>query len=330
MCKFTASGLLAVLALCVAVAGCDTKPAPIGYWRRKAKKIIAVAPGDAEEVAAVTAAKKARVNYRYRLSVLRGYYDKVGNADRYIWAGKELNNLDEAQWFRWTGVPEIVPPTGESLADADERLLVEYVLEARKAYRQAMENLVDFYRGRNDAEKLATVRRVQQRLDPVHTYMYFFSAEAPGAQLRPLKVIPAADALYAKALSAHKWGKFLPVVTLYSKQREALSLFLELIEKYPTSTRSPLAAFYVGHIYREYFNEDVRAVMWYQRAWQWDPDIQIGARFQAAAVYDFRLQNHKKAMELYRDVLEYEHRSASNRRYARQRILELTEKEEQD
>jgi tetratricopeptide (TPR) repeat protein len=330
MCKIATSGMLAVLALSVVVVGCDTKPAPIGYWRHKTKKIIAVAPGDAEEVAAVTDAKKARVNYRYRLSVLRGYYDKVGNADRYIWAGKELINLNEAQWFRWTGVPVIVPPTGESLADADERLLVEYVLEARKAYRQAMENLVDFYRDRNNAEKLVTVRRVQQRLDPVRTYMYFFIAEAPGAQLRPLKVIPAADALYARATSAHKWGKPLPAVTLYSKQRQALSLFLELIEKYPNSTRSPLAAFRIGHIYREYFNEDVRAVMWYQRAWQWDPDIQVGARFQAAVVYDFRLQNHKKALELYRDVLEYEQRSASNRRYARQRILELTEKEEQD
>ncbi|MDP7636624.1 MAG: extracellular solute-binding protein, partial [Phycisphaerae bacterium] len=52
MCKIATSGMLAVLALSVVVVGCDTKPAPIGYWRHKTKKIIAVAPGDAEEVSA--------------------------------------------------------------------------------------------------------------------------------------------------------------------------------------------------------------------------------------------------------------------------------------
>ncbi len=52
MCKIATSGMLAVLALSVVVVGGDTKPAPIGYWRHKTKKIIAVAPGDAEEVSA--------------------------------------------------------------------------------------------------------------------------------------------------------------------------------------------------------------------------------------------------------------------------------------
>ena len=63
--------------------------------------------------------------------------------------------------------------------------------------------------------------------------------------------------------------------------------------------------------------------MWYRRAWQWDPKIQLGARFQAAVVYDYRLKNKDKAFELYQAVLLHEHQDASNRRFAQQRIAEL-------
>ena len=323
MAKITVLGKVAVLAACAAVVGCDMKPGKVSTrWYRRSIKTLAVTPGDAAEVAAVTAVEKARVQYRYRLTVLKGYYDKVGNADRYTWVSNELKNLDEAQWFTWTGAPQIVPPSGESLADADPRLLVEYVLAARKAYKQAMEELAGLYEGK-DAFKAKVVARVRERLDPVRTYMYFFSAEAPAENLRPVAVVPAADALFDKALKAYRRGSLVPLAADYKRQRKALRLFLELIEKYPTSTKSPPAAFYIGHIYREYFNEDVRAVMWYRRAWQWEPKIQLGARFQAAVVYDYRLQNKEKAFELYKAVLVHEHQDVSNRRFAQQRIAEL-------
>ena len=159
----------------------------------------------------------------------------------------------------------------------------------------------------------------------MRTYVYFFSAEAPPENMRPVKVIPAAEELYSKAISLYKQASLVPLVPNYKKQRQALRLFLTITEQHPTSTRSPLAALYIGHIYREYFNENVRAVMWYQRAWKWDPRIQIGARFQAAVVWDYRLHNLEKALELYQAVLEYEFDSLTNRTFARRRIVELTE-----
>lgn len=325
--------LLLVLAACLVSAGCDSKPSPIRKGWRDGLKVIdtlAVSPGDAAEVKMVTDAEVARMQYRYRISVLRGYCNSIGDADRYNWSGKELENLDEAQWFKWTGIPEVVAPKGESLTNADPRLLVEFVLSARAEYKQAMRDLEKFYKDRLSLKKLKFITRVRERFDPVRTYVYFFSAEAPPENMKPVKVIPAAEELYSRALSIYKGASLVPLAPNYSKQREALRLFLTITEQHPTSTRSPLAAFYIGHIYREYFNEDVRAVMWYQRAWKWDPRIQIGARFQAAVVWDYRLQNLEKALELYQAVLEHEFDDLTNREFARRRIAELTETGQQN
>jgi len=317
-----------VLAVCMIAVGCDSKPSPVRRGIRHGFKRIdtlAISPDDAAGVKVVTTAEVARVQYRYRLSVLRGYCNSIGDADRYNWSGKELENLDEAQWFKWTGIPEVLPPKGESLTDADPRLLVEFVLSARATYKKAMADLEKFYSDRLSLEKLKFIRLVRERFDPVRTYVYFFSAEAPPENMKPVKVIPAAEDLYSRALAIYKRASIIPLVPNYKKQREALRLFLTITEQHPTSTRSPLAAFYIGHIYREYFNENVRAVMWYQRAWKWDPRIQVGARFQAAVVWDYRLQNREKALELYQAVLEHEFDDLTNREFARRRISELTE-----
>jgi hypothetical protein len=324
---------LLILVACIGSIGCDFKPSVVrqGPWYNPSVvRTLAVDAGDALETKVVTAAEVARVQYRYRLTVLHEYCNSIGDADRFNWSGKELKNLEDAQWFTWTGIPEIVAPRGESLTEADPRLLVEFVLTARADYKQAMRNLDKFYAERLSANKLKFVRRVRDRFDPVRTYMYFFSAEAPPENMKPVNVIPAAEDLYNKALSIYNSGRPLPGVTFYNKQRQALRLFLTITEQHPTSTRSPLAAFYIGHIYREYFNENVRAVMWYQRAWKWDPRIRIGARFQAAVVWDYRLQNHEKALELYQAVLKYEPDDVTNRTFASRRIAELTEKGQQE
>ena len=315
--------MIAALITCGIGAGCDTKPARIEDSNGEAITMLAVDPTNQAELTAVTESEKARINYRFRTNILKAYYDSIGDADRYLWASSELKNLDEAMWFKWTGLPAIIPPAGESLKDTDPRLLVEYVIEARKNYKASMRNLQALYHKQRNADKATIVTRVIERLDPVRTYMYYFSAEAPGKNLKPIKVIPAAEQLYAQAYAIHKQGARIPGITSYKKQRRALAKFLELIELYPESTKSPLAAFYIGHIYREYFNENVRAVMWYERAWQWNPDIQIGARYQAAVVYDLRLHNFSRARQLYKDVLRYEHSIQSNRFMARRRIPEL-------
>jgi hypothetical protein len=319
-----AAGLLA----CGWVIGCDRPPDPPVTVTGDVPRTLAVIEGNQDESRAVMAAETARVNYRYRLVVLQDYYRMTGGMDKLRWTQRELDNLDQAHTFTWEGLPEIAPPKGESLEGADEYLLVEYAVAARKAYRKAMAELLAYYQTvAPNSYKAKRVANVLARFDPVHTYMYLLEAEIPGKDIRPGAVIPAADALYEKALRLHVEGKGLLrtfVTTSYGKQRQALMLLRELTRKYPTSTKMPLAAFYIGEIYKEYFRENIRAVHWYERAWQWDPNITKPARYQAAVVHDLRLFNKAKAVELYRQVIQHEQFKPDNVRYAHQRIRELT------
>ena len=308
--------------------GIDLAPAPprTANWRLPDK--LAVAQGNNEELTAVTDSEKARVNYRYRLVVLRDYYRATGSMDKLRWAERELGNLDNAYTFTWEGIPRIEPPPGESLAGADEHVLVEYAVAARREFLAGLDKLLAYYQSAApNAYKTRRVANVKARFDPVRTYVYFLEAEVPPGDLKPVEVNPAADALYQAAYRDYYYGKGIlgfAATTDYARQRRALAQFLELVHRYPRSTKIGLAAYFIGEIYKEYFNENVRAVLWYERAWQWDPGIPLPARFQAATVHDLRLFNRAKAIECYRQAIIHEQFSPTNVQFAHRRIAELT------
>jgi hypothetical protein len=309
------------------VAGCDTKPTPPKDPQGDEIKVFSVSPDNRDEMMVASEAEAARMNYRYRLEVLRAYYENVGNVDKYLWTGQELDNLAGAWTFGYTGLPEIQPPAGETIANADERVLVEQLFVARKNYLAQVEALEDFYRRDNRETDARLIANVRARLDPVRLYMYYFSAELPPDQARPVAVIPDAETLFNDGLKLFLDGKgilHMAMTTDYGKERQALLKFLELVDKYPTSRRVPESCYYIGDIYKEYFNENLRAVNWYRRAWQLDPEIMKPARFQAATVYDLRLQDEAQAVECYHGTIQHEQFNASNVRFARERIEALT------
>ena len=285
---------------------------------------LVVSPSDQPLYSTVVASENARVNYHYRLEVLQGYYHRVGNSDKHLWASNELNNLEKAQWFRYEGLEKVSPAAAETVNGADERMLVESVIEARTAWLAAMKKVAEAYDAKGMDLAAKSIRRAMERLDPVRTYMYFLSAEIPPADLKPMAVVQQADDLFKEAYGLFREGKYAPGITGYNKERRALSLFMKLIHDYPTSNKIALSAYYIADIYKEYWQEDVRAVNWYERAWQWDPHITEPARFQAATVYDIRMKDYPKAIECYRAALKYDPEQPGNFNYARQRIKELS------
>jgi len=318
------TGLWTIL-FCVAgawiLAGCDTPPSPPRTASGERVDVVQVV--DPAEAQAVTTLETARVNYKYRLDVLAGYYNRVGNANKLVWTQRELDNLKATHTFSWKGIPTVVAPEGESVENADERMLAEYVVSARNAYLKALDNLIDYYQRTDNTFQAKLAVNAKARFDPVRTYMYFMEAEVPPANLKPVDVIPDANALFDKAHGLYRRGKILPAITDYPKEKEALLLFKEMVRKYPQSDKIALAAYYIGEILKEYCNEDLLAVQWYQRAWQWDPNIVKPARFQAAAVYDYRLQDKDKAVELYRQVIQHEQFNQSNVAFSHRRLKEL-------
>lgn len=316
--------LLTCLGLGVLMAplGCDAPPDPLTTESGQEVKVLSVDPEDGEELQAVKEAEAARVAYRYRLEVLEAFYRDRADLTKLNWARAEMKNLNQAQWFDWEGV-EAVPPAGESIANADEHALVEQTVAARQAWVSAIQRLEALYRREQNTEKLQAIELVQQRYDPVRVYMYFLDAEIPGPNLRPTAVIPEAAALYAEAMDLYNKGKGWThtfVSTDYQLQRQALLKLLTLVRTYPTSTKIGQAAYFIGEIYKEYFNQNYRAVHWYQRAWQWDSGLDQPARFQAAVVYDLRLQDKVKALELYQESIKYDPWRLGNYEYATDRI----------
>ena len=106
---------------------------------------------------------------------------------------------------------------------------------------------------------------------------------------------------------------------------EAAGVFRELIETYPNSDKIDDAAFWLGEIHKEYLKDQEQiAVQWYERSFAWDPATPHSARFQAAVVYDYRLHDRDRALELYRLVLAEETSKRSNVDFATRRIEQLT------
>ena len=310
-------------------AGCDVRPRPPAARRFRVPNVLAANPSDKAEVEAVRKLETARLEYKHRLGVLAGYYKRVGDLIKLRWARRETENLTKTTGtFRWQGIGTVAAPKAAHLGKADEPTLVEATVRARRGFVKAAAELAEFYERRDRRSyKARRVRNVQERFDPIHTYMYFLSAEIPGPQLKPTEAIPEADRMFRHGKRLFDQGKGFSrtcFTTDYQKMRLALETFRGLIYKYPHSTKIALAAYYAGEIYKEYFNEDVRAVHWYQRAWQWDKSVPEPARFQAATVWDIRLRNYTRAIECYRLALRYDPWRLGNPETARRRIRELT------
>ena len=310
--------------VCCAVGGCNALPAPPRQNWLEPVRFLDIPPGQEAERTLATSLEAARINYRFRLSVLQAYYERIGNLDKYKWAQRELKNLDSAQTFTWRGLHTVVAPAGQAVVGTDERRLVKDTLTARKDYKAAAEALAVLYEKQGKTFPAAMVRNMQERLDPVHLYQYFLDAEVPPSDLRPTRLVIEAEKIYAEARRLYQRGSFLPGLPDKRTLRKSLALFQKLVQEHPRSTRIPQAAFYIAEIYKEFFGEHIRAVAWYERAWTWDSRILLPARFQAAVQYDFFLHNKTKAVELYRAAIDHEQFNQNNVRYARQRIAELT------
>lgn len=217
--------------------------------------------------------------------------------------------------------------TGLHVVNDQEVDLVEAVISNRNAYDQSLARLQQFYASRGYAEKETWTRYEQDGFRNVKKFRYLMGSEVPSAALKPVSSIPAADALYEKGRDLMRSGGHgVPILYREDLMVQASDVFRELIEKYPNSDKIDDAAFMLGEIHKEYLKEQESiAVTWYERAWTWDSKTPHPARFQAAVVYDYRLHNRDRALELYRTVTEVETDNRSNVRFANRRIKELTD-----
>lgn len=212
------------------------------------------------------------------------------------------------------------------LHSAKEADLAEEVVTHRDAYVSSLRSLRDAYAAGGNTARREQAAAELAGLEKVQQFHYMLDAEVPPVDLKPTLSIPEADRHYDRAVKLMKQGgSGIPGLYRQEKMLEALNAFKSLINQYPTSDKIDDAAFYAGEIHKEYFPEqELIAVRWYERSMQWNPKTPHPVRFQAAVIYDYRLHDRARALELYHGVLEEEKDiDLSNTRFSSRRIDEL-------
>ncbi|MHC5158091.1 MAG: tetratricopeptide repeat protein [Planctomycetota bacterium] len=206
--------------------------------------------------------------------------------------------------------------------DASEVDYVENLAGTRDAYRQALMTLVDYYGSVGNATKLQWAQTELKTFDQMVHYQYLQPAEWVPENLMATDSIEAADVLYDEAKSLESQAR-LGVVINEAKLRQALGLYNQLIQQYPSSDKIDDAAYKAGRIYDHLKNYELAAI-YYQRTFQWNEATSYPARFRAASVMDHKLRMRAASLALYKLSVEKESRYSDNAEIARERIAALS------
>ena len=228
-----------------------------------------------------------------------------------------------------SGRSQLIPSQMKAVTaiDASESDIIEQVVINRQAYQRYIAALIAHYESTGNNMKLGWAKDELKGLKQVPQYNYIIEAIIAGPNLKAGRSIAEAELVYMEALRLEKQAKKYVVLTNEEMLRLALDKYNQLIKKYPTSDKIDDAAFKAGGIY-EYFKDYTIALLYYQRAYQWDPDTIHPARFKAAYILDKRLHRRAEALELYQQVVEKEGRYGKYKGFAEKRIKKLTKSDE--
>ncbi len=217
---------------------------------------------------------------------------------------------------------------GADLQRNTEVQLVEQMAQYRAKYREHLVVLKQFYDQQGNQLKSDWAAQELKELDLLPQREYLVIAEVSGPELRAFESIVAADVLYQDAIKQVKDGRGIMATVLVDKKKlaGAVDMFNSLITNYPTSDKIDDAAFQVGELYRHYLNDPTRALLYYQRVWQWDPQTTLPARYAVARIYDDVMHDRIKALQFYEMVISLESGYPENVVYAQSRIAKISKK----
>jgi len=210
-----------------------------------------------------------------------------------------------------------------SVVEAGEADIIEQMSINRLAYRQYLESLVAHYEKTGNNMQLGWAKSELKRLNKIPQYNYIIEASVAGPNLKARDSITIADYMYDEAFRLEKRAKRLILIKDENLLRVALDKYNQLIRKHPSCDKIDDAAYRAGGIF-EYFKDYTIALLYYQRAYQWDPGTIYPARFKAAYILDEHLHRKAEALELYQQAVKKEKLKKDYKEFAEKRIAELT------
>ncbi len=225
-------------------------------------------------------------------------------------------------------VPQVDPllvATGADAQREEEAKLVEQMAQYRQKYIDQLEVLLGFYEGQGNQMKSDWVRGELLHLKQGPQHPYLVIAETAGPTLRASKSILEADLLYREGINLMKEGRGgIGKIGMDPKKLYlAKDKFSEIIEKYPESNLIGDAAFQIGQIYHQFLGDYAKALLYYQRVWQWDPQTKMPVRFYTARVYDDYYRNWPQAVNFYEQAIRLESSYSDNVVYSQNRIRRI-------
>jgi tetratricopeptide (TPR) repeat protein len=194
--------------------------------------------------------------------------------------------------------PKPTPSSGETA-------LVERVLAARKDYHKSLAALYEHYRSTGDRERARWVEEEIRAFHLISKPSYRLDVmDVPPATLKAEQNIKEANDLFAYAMSYKDKGVG---TELTLNQRRAEIILQEILAKHPTSDKIADVAYELGTLYEgKAFRQYDRAAAYFERSSQWRKGSSNDARLRAARIYDARLSERTKAIEMYKEVIAHD------------------------
>jgi TolA-binding protein len=220
-------------------------------------------------------------------------------------------------------VPRAQQPAAAPNAGKDGDLeLAQKLLNARREYQKTLETLRVHYHQVNNTEKMRWAEEELRQYHRTPHQAFNLELDVPPPNLNGNQHVAEANKLFTWAMQYKDKGYGVDYV---DNQRRAELLFQEILTKYPQSDKISDVAYMLGDIYESKpYRMYYRAVEYYHRCYQWNKTTSHDARLRAARIYDKQLNNRAKAIEMYREVSQYDVVDPRHKIEADRRIAELS------
>lgn len=180
-----------------------------------------------------------------------------------------------------------------------ELTMVENLAAAREAYRKSLEAVVSFYETTGESYKLKLARKELAALNRIPKKDFGTVAEALD-EAKATQDIPEANRLLE---DAQHYEKLSQGADRKLNRGLALERCLDLMRRFPESDRIDDAAYLAGSIYEQELKDYRKAMVYYEKCYQWNPATTTNARIQAARMA-LKLRDYTKTRPLYEEALK--------------------------
>lgn len=175
------------------------------------------------------------------------------------------------------------------------------ITSARDNYRNALEEIIQYYMDIGNHLRLKKARKELKALNKVPQRKYLFAKEII-TDISPSKNIEDANILFEDG-KAYK--NPLNIIRKKRKLTLAVARFKKIIEDYPESDKADDAAYELAGIYEGfYFKDYENAAFYYVKCYNLNEKTDKPVRFKAARVYDNHLDDYVEAVRHYKMALE--------------------------